>query len=411
VGTLFVNATELERFIEARAIVLPEPFNGETCALEPLEPLRRRLRSAGLVMLGETNHFIHEKSDFRLLLSRVLMSEGWSCFLEELGHSDGIRVNRFLQSGDERELEHLPSFGYTAHLRSDRDDRPGGILKSESYPTEAFLWEQKRFYSGLRSEVLRKGGEVHLAGIDIDGLPGGSYEDIADLIPAMATKLHPFLQALRRVPNESAGDEANRLRTALRLLPEDWPHEIADSVRALSESLEYIAMTYCAQSYDAVRPGMAFRESAMKRRFQAAKANFAEARLVLMAHALHLAKNDAAIKAGGVGPGGGQTSSLGHWLTQEGKEVAFSVWMLYGAGEDSQPLANLPRQANFPTHSLNAMLARQGKGLLFFPADAPELFRPPCVVGHMYNALFETSLLEQTDAVVFLPKVTPLRRA
>src|SRR6185437_7436637 len=191
VGTLFVNATELERFIEARAIVLPEPFNGETCALEPLEPLRRRLRSAGLVMLGETNHFIHEKSDFRLLLSRVLMSEGWSCFLEELGHCDGIRVNRFLQSGDERELEHLPSFGYTAHLRSDRDDRPGGILKSESYPTEAFLWEQKRFYSGLRSEVLRKGGEVHLAGIDIDGLPGGSYEDIADLIPAMATKLHP----------------------------------------------------------------------------------------------------------------------------------------------------------------------------------------------------------------------------
>jgi hypothetical protein len=56
------------------------------------------------------------------------------------------------------------------------------------------------------------------------------------------------------------------------------------------------------------------------------------------------------------------------------------------------------------------MLARQGKALLFFPTDAPELFRPPSVVGHMYNALIETSLLLQADAVVFLPKVTPLRR-
>ncbi len=362
-------------------------------------------------MLGETNHFVHEKSDFRLLLSCVLMSEGWACFLEELGYSDGIRVDRYLRSGDEHELERLPSFGYTAHLRSDRDDRPGGILKSEAYPTEAFLWEQKRFYRGLRSEAARNGVQVHLAGIDIDGLPGGSYEDVAELIPAAVSKSHPFLEALRRVPNESAGDEAARLRTALRLLPEDWPSEIAESVRALSESLEYIAMTYSAQSHDALRPGMAFRESAIKRRFRAAKTKFADAKLVLMAHALHLAKDDSAITAGGVGPGGGQTSSLGHWLTQEEKEATFSVWMLYGAGEDSQPLASLPRRANFPARSLNAMLSRQGKAFLFFPTDAPELFRPPCVVGHMYNALFETSLLLQADAVVFLPHVTPLRRA
>jgi hypothetical protein len=410
-GTLFVIAGELERFIEARAIVLPPALDGATHDLSLFDPLRQRLRGARLVMLGETNHFVHEKSDFRLLLSRVLMSEGWSCFLEELGHSDGIRVNRFLQSGDEHEFERLPSFGYSAHLRADRDDRPGGILKSESYPTEAFLWEQKRFYRGLRSDALRNGGEVHLAGIDIDGLPGGSYEDIAEYIPATTAPSHPFLQTLRRVPNESACGEAARLRVALRLLPADWPSEIFESIRALSESLEYIAMTYSAQSYDEVRPGMAFRESAMKRRLKAARAKFADAKLVLMAHALHLAKDDSAIKAGGVGPGGGRTSSLGHWLTQEEKENVFSVWLLYGAGEDSQPLANLPRRANFPANSVNAMLARQGTALLFFPADAPELFRPPCVVGHMYNALFETSLLLQADAVVFLPEVTPLRRA
>jgi len=406
-----VNAAELERFIEARAIVFTAPFDGAACELSRLDLLRQRLRGADLVMLGEMNHFVHEKSDFRLLLSRLLLSEGWSSFLEELGHSDGVRVDRFLQSGDERALERLPSFGYTAHLRSDRDDRPGGILKSDSYPTEAFLWEQKRFYRGLRNEAVRRGIEVHLAGIDIDGLPGGSYEDVAEHVPATTLQSHPFLQALRRVPGESAGDEADRLRRALRLLPLDWPREIAESVQALSESLAYIAMTYSAQTYDAVRPGMAFRETAMKRRFKAAQTRFADHKLVLMGHALHLAKDDAAIKAGGVGPGGGQTSSLGHWLVQDEKEDVFSVWMLYGAGEDSQPLANLPQKANFPPHSLNAMLARQGRVLLFFPADAPELFRPPCVIGHMYSALIETSLLLQADAVVFLPQVTPLRRS
>jgi len=362
-------------------------------------------------MLGETNHFVHEKSDFRLLLSRVLIPAGWSCFLEELGHSDGIRVDRYLRSGDERELQRLPSFGYTAHLRSDRDDRPGGILKSKSYPTEEFLSEQKRFYRGLRSEAARNAVQVHLAGIDIDGLPGGSYEDILEHIPTTAPKSHPFLEALRRVPSESIGAEADRLRRALRLLPRDWPREIGESVQALSESLEYIAMTYSAQSYDAVRPGMAFRENAMKRRVRQAGSRFPDGKIVLMAHALHLAKDDNSIKAGGVGPGGGLTSSLGHWLVQEEKEAVFSVWLIYGAGEDSQPLANLPRKADFPAHSLNALLARHEAPLLFFPPDAPELFRPPCVVAHMYNALIETSLLLQVDAVVFLPRVTPLRSA
>jgi erythromycin esterase-like protein len=409
VGTLFVNASELEQFIERRAVALPTPLDGAACDLDLLEPLRQRLRGANLVALGETNHFVHEKTDFRLLLCRLLLSEGWRHFAEELGWSDAIRIDRFLQTGDEGELGRLPSFGYAAHLRDDRDDRPGGILKIDSYPTEAFLREQKRFYRGLRAEAA--GHRIRLVGIDIDGLPGGSYEDIAQLIPPDAASGSSFVEALRRVPGESVTTEAKRVAATLSLLPTDWPSEIAESVQALSESLEYVAMTYSATTYEAVRPGMAFRENATKRRFVAAKQKFDAAKLVLLAHALHLAKDDDALVAGGVGPGGGKVSSLGHWLAREQNENPFSVWMLYGAGEDSQPLASLPRRASFPAHSLNAMLSRFGTALLFFPADTPELFGPPCVVGHMYNALIETSLLRQADAVVFLPQVTPLRTA
>ena len=406
-----MNAVELERFIATRAITLPTPLDGALCDLDLLAPLRRRLRASRLVALGELNHFVHEKTDFRLLLARLLISEGWSHFIEELGTSDGFRVDRFLQSGDEGEFTRLPSFGYTAHLRSDRDDRPGGILKTESYPTEAFVWEQTRFYRGLLNDTERHGRQLRLAGIDIDGLPGGAYEDIARLIPDDAAPDGAFLAALRRVPGESVAEERKRLAAALSLLPPDWPCEIAECVQTLSESLEYVALTYSAKTYDDVRPGMAVRENAMKRRFAAAKRKFGAAKLVLMAHALHLAKDDAAIKGGGVGPGGGKVSSLGHWLVNEQKENPFSIWMLYGAGEDSQPFETLPRSASFPSATLNAMLARFGRTLLFFPADAPELFRPPSVVGHMYNGLIETSLLLQADAVVFLPRVTPLRTA
>lgn len=410
-GTIFVNAGQLEQFIETHAIALPTPIDGSACDLQLLEPLKKRLRDKTLVALGEFNHFIHEKADFRLLFSRLLISLGWTQFAEELGWSDGLRVDRYLRTGDEGELARLPSFGYTAHLRDDRDDRPGGILKSGSYPTEAFLWEQKRFYRGLRDEAGRHAYQPRLAGIDIDGLPGGSYEDVARLVPDDSTSGRAFLETLRRVPGESIGDERRRLQDALSLLPRSWPEEIAQSVRALCESLEYVALTYSAETYDQVRPGMAFRENAMKRRFESARAKFADAKFVLMAHALHLAKDDAAVRGGGVGPGGGMTTSLGHWLANERRESPFTIWMLYGAGEDSQPFENLPRTASFPPTSLNRMLARFGRTLLFFPSDAPELFRPPCVVGHMYSALIETSILQQADAVVFLPRVTPLRTA
>ena len=403
-----MNVRELEQFVEAHAIALPTPLDGATCDLPLLAHLGQRASASNLVALGELNHFVHEKTDFRLLFSRLLISLGWNVFVEELGLSDGLRIDRFLQTGDEAEFARLPSFGYTAHLRTDRNDRPGGILKTESYPTDAFVWEQKRFYRGLRDAAARQGNRLRLAGIDIDGLPGGSYEDIAQLVPADRATRHAFMEALRRVPGESVAEERARLAVALLHLPRAWPSEIAESVRALSESLEYVALTYSAKTYDAVRPGMAFRENAMKRRFAAAKTRFENAKLVLMAHALHLAKDDAAVRGGGVGPGGGSVASLGHWLVNENKDNPFSIWMLYGAGEDSQPFETLPRTANFPPTTLNAMLARFGQNLLFFPADAPELFRPPCVVGHMYNALFETSLLLQADAVVFFPLVTPL---
>ena len=406
-----MNAADLGRFLETHAIPLPEPFDGASADLSVLSPLAARIADAEIVALGEMNYFVHEKTDFRLFLSRFLISCGWTDFAEEIGWSDGVRINRFLSSGDESQFDRLPSFGYVAHLRDDRDDRPGGILRSASYPTEAFVFEERRFYRGVRDQALRLGKQARAVGIDIDGLPGGSYEDVAALLPVGAKDGARFLKALARVPHETPREEAERLGRALVLIPSDWPREISESVRALSESLDYIALTYVAKTYDEVRPGVAYRENAMKRRLGAARRLMGSSRMVVMAHALHLAKDDTAIISNAVGPGANRVSSLGHWLVQEQKQKVFSVWFLYGSGEDSQPLASLPNRANFPPHSLNALLCRHGRSLLFFPAAAPELFRKRCSIGHMYNSLFEAPLAVQADAVVFLPSVTPLRTA
>jgi erythromycin esterase-like protein len=409
---------ELERFIAANAVRLPEPFDGATADIGLLAPLDPLVAQADIVVLGELNHFVHEKSDFRLFFARYLISRGWMNFAEELGRSDGVRVDRFFQTGDIAELDRLPSFGHRTHLREDRDDRPTGLFKRsfETYPADLFRAEQGRFYRGLRAMAPAR---VRHFGFDIDGLPGGSYEDIgARLAPFVRDpRLVEFQRTLARVPGESATAEAARIRGVRQHMAAvrgaagaAVAAEIEVDLAALADSLDYIAATYAAETYDAIRPGMAMREDMMKRRIAEIRALCgADKHLALMAHAFHLAKNDGGIAGSphSVGPGGGGTCSLGHHLAQElGLRVA-SIWFVYGGGEDSQPFDDLPRHARYPRDTLNRMLAAFDKPM-FFLTENP-FFARPSRVGHMYNAVVDVPLASQTDAVFFLPSVSPLR--
>jgi erythromycin esterase-like protein len=401
--------------IARNAVRFAEPFNGLTADIACLSVLDEAVAGADIVVLGELNHFVHEKSDFRLFFCRYLLSRGFTTFAEELGWSDGARVSRYLEAGDEGELRRLPSFGYNGHKRGDRDDRPTGLLKRtfEAYPTGPFLAEQSRFYRGLRTAW--DGRRFHYFGFDIDGSPGGTYEDVAQsLLPyGVGGASTAFPAALARVKDESIAEEVGRLKRARELVPGHVPNDVANEVRAslsaLIDSLEYVAATYAAKSYNALRPGMALREEAMKRRLADIEMLLVTAnKLVLMGHALHLVKDDSKLGAStsGVGPGGGRTCSLGHHLAREKGRRACAIWFLYGGGEDSQPFADLPRRAAFPNDTLNHMLA-EFQTPLFFRTDDPAL-RESVRIGHMYNALVELPLGAQTDAVFFLPRVTPL---
>lgn len=377
----------------------------------------KSLSEADVVVLGEFNHFVHEKADFRQFFSRYLLSRGLRTIAEELGWSDGVRVQRFLH-GDEQALSRLPSFGYMGHLREDRDDRPTGILRAsfDAYPTALFVDEQSRFYRTLRDSA--PDGRLNYFGFDIDGLPGGTYEDIEESLSncRQSPAVSDFLSSLTRERGERPREEADRLIRSRALLENGAvdadPQTLAfvkASLDALIDSLRYVAETYSANTYEALRPGMALREDAMKRRIEDIETvSGAGSQIALMGHALHLVKDDRKLASnpGAIGPGGGLTCSLGHHLAQVKRKRVFSVWFAYGAGEDSQPFPDLPREARYPSSSINAVLASFGKPLIL-PTDDP-LLRQPVVLGHMYNSLVELPLADQADAIFFLPRVTAL---
>ena len=103
--------------------------------------------------VGESDHFIHEKYAYRLAMLNYLAAHGFTHVGEEIGASDGMRIDRFIETGDESQLERITIYGYSGASRSDRDDTPTGILRDsfgDAYPTAQFAAEQKRFAHGLR---------------------------------------------------------------------------------------------------------------------------------------------------------------------------------------------------------------------------------------------------------------------
>ena len=176
------------------------------------------------------------------------------------------------------------------------------------------------------------------------------------------------------------------------------------------ETFRYTALAHPAADYEALRPAMAYRETTLKRRVDRMRASLADDEvLVLMAHAFHLAKNDDRIASVGVGPGGDRVSSLGHHLAAELALPAYSVWLLYGGGEDSQPFPDLPRTARYPAGSLNAQFARRGDALVVPVAPGADALGRDVGVGHMYNLVVPVHLPSQADAIFFVPRVTPMQ--
>jgi len=242
--------------------------------------------AADVVVLGELNHFVHEKSDFRLALAPRLLQLGYDVWGEELGWSDGTRIDDYLRTRDEQIFESIALFGYRGDVRGDRDDAPTGIFREslKAYPFALMRAEQQRFYRGLRARGY--------FGFDVAAGHDGAYADIEALLPTLRGLPVRWLERLRPVPGESITAEIARLEGLRGALAPDAGRRLSAALSARIDGLGYADLVRDAPTYDATRPAMALREEAMKRRFADARALFPNRRMVLLGHAVHLAKDD-----------------------------------------------------------------------------------------------------------------------
>ncbi len=405
-----------------------DPLDGLNADIEKLSFLDGILENKRVVYLGEEDHWIHEKTDYRLVLLRYLVSRGWRYIGEELGLSDGVRIDRYLETGKEAYLERIATYGYKGALRTDRDDKATGILKDfgGNYPVTEFKSEQLRLTRALRDISLKCGkasGRLRFFGFDLDAAAGGGYEDVEELLSPLESEpaVMNIRALIRRVPDETLDNEICRLRKVAgmieameadlgKLLGEKRFGMLRQWVQTLYDSLAYNRITNTATDYKTLNIAMAAREEAMYRHVKAVLARMGpQDKLVLMGHNRHLSKDIGLIgNAGAVPPGGKRVPSVGTSINRLLPGQVFSVWELHDRGSSSQPVAGLRGKYTSVPGSLNAILAEAGSNYILPTAGAPLLEKTMDIAG-LYNAVFRTAIALQADAVFFIREVSPLR--
>ncbi len=388
------------RWARRAAIPLPDPIRATP---ELTDFLAGALASKRLLFLGEADHFIREKIEYRLAFAEAALPAGFDWCGEELGWSDGQRINDYLHDREGASLDRITLFGYRDEMRDDRDDFPTGILKASfEKPADAGLrFEHRRLLTGMR-DLARRSPSLCFFGFDVDTAPGGAYADLA------ARGL-----SLERVAGETLAQEVERLSRTLADAT-DLDPLTCTSLQTLRDSLEYTSLAHPAPSYEALAPAMAYRERVMHRHVDFMIDQLPEGHgLVLWGHNHHLARDDASIvSAEGVGPGGDTEPSLGHHLNERHRDDIYVVWMVFGHGEDSQPFPDLPRKLRPPRRSLNGLLRSVGGNFLLpTRSDAPEAQRlsEPSRIYHLYNSYARVPVASQADAICFIAEVSPLR--
>jgi len=389
------------------------------------------LKDKRIVFLGEEDHWVHEKYEYRCLLLRYLYSRGWRYVGEELGWSDGMRLDRYLETGERSCLDRIATYGYRGDIRADRDDETYGILKniSSPYPVHEFKAEQIRFAEFLRSfnedpSVTTK--RIHFFGFDINAEAGGGYRDIEELLnyELYSPELAELRQLLNRVPGESVKQEIQRLDFLLHMVENNTGRlrdaidrerfaQLKHCILTMRDSYRFHLMASSANDYKSLNKAMAFREEMMCRHAEYILSQMKpDDKLVLMGHNRHLSKDIGQIKKPGASPPGGRlVPSLGTYLSRRLPDQVFSIWMLHECGYSSHPFKNLSREYTAKYGSLNSILAQAGDRYLLFTAAtdrrAALLDADLDIVG-LYNITFRAALAKQADAVFFVRKVTPL---
>ncbi len=258
------------QWAEERAVILDAP-DWESLDSAKLGFLDEAVADKRVVFLGEPDHYISEKYRYRLILIRDLFEKGFRYVGMEMGLSDGMRVDQYLETGDLAYLDRVSIYGYLGDVRVDRDDVPP-LFHAQAF-FDDFVDEERWFLQQLRmlNESLEPGEDrLHWFGFDIDPLPGGGYAEATSLLEPLGseTVLDEIRARLVRIPGESFTEEADRLEDLLGFLAANEEQiAVVDDLRAvvqnLVDSLRFRELAYrepLGQHWD---EGLQYREEAL----------------------------------------------------------------------------------------------------------------------------------------------------
>jgi erythromycin esterase-like protein len=340
--------------------------------------LDEALAGKRVVFIGETDHFVAERMECRLILLRELAKRGYRRIGMEMGWSDALRMDAYLRTGDEAWLDRVALYGYRGDLRTDRSDEVPGWTDDPSAELMGPVTEEARwFLTELRAigTGLEPGGErLSWFGYDSSFRPGGGYADAGAILaphaddPAVAD----VLRRMERVQGESRIEEAERLEALVAVLDEQadelaplFGEGLGDARRSLqrmADGFRFIDGLQAVEDTEARLAALAAREERMCRNLDELLAEWPpDEKLVLLGHALHLSKDSERIRP----PGYAMWRSIGTHVANELPGEVWGVWLLHGRGRHGVPRADPPiRSYRSPADSVERRLADVGPILL-----------------------------------------------
>ena len=312
-------------------------LESDAAAHAALDRVPAAMLRSRVVMLGEPDHYVHEKYRYQLLFVRYLFEKGWRQIGFEMGRTGGKRLQRYLESGDEK---WLPGNDPAATGRP----APTGILAFD--PRAEWLLndrrERARFMRVLRAlnETRPRGtSPLHVFGFDVDFFATEGYAEVDALIGTDPT-LAPIVGVLAEARDADELTQALQVDRAsawlvsqrdvvVASLGEARTNELTASLRCLADSLRFNAVSLHEPSADALDAAYAIREHTMFRQMDE-RLRDTNDKIVLIGHNMHLSKASSSIRFGIDRP---MWPSVGTYLANQLGDRAFGVWMLYARGE------------------------------------------------------------------------------
>jgi len=384
--------------------------------------LDSELDAVEFVYLGEPDHYIQEKYDYRLGLIRYLVDRGFTYIGMEMGYSDGLRIDRYLESGDAAILEEVALYGH-------RDEYVAGlpdVMEAElARPyLDAFVDEERAFLAELLqvSSSLPGDERLHWFGFDIDIVPGGGYVDAERVLDAASPGGGDFLDDVRHeLASTRSMEPVERVQAldSLAAVVDTHTEELEELLGAtgaseLHQTIQNLADSYRFQADAFAEPfgvtwgeAMIRREQDMIRRLDDGwlPALPAGARAILLGHNLHLTRSVESLATGPLD----DPDASPMWPTI-GAELAarrsvYAIWMLYDHGTTHSAFTSQPytRMAGNPAGIEGTL--RESGDLYFLPlTDAhPALDQP--VNFNQNGATASATLPQVADALVFVDEV------